>query len=449
MPVDRRGFLSGLALTAAGFKMSAEVPGLLAEEDGFSSATGAGNAKEKAYGSGYFGQWIEDEFGLPAFHYTCDQINDAKAVTEVNPGILSSTEHIHQVGNDRIVAIASNYGHVRVRQDEGAPKFLNDYAPDRGCFGGGIGYLTDGRVMLSTFYPGSSESFDRIFGVGYLRKKVFGHNYNIDQVIFAPFGDDPVLISQATITNHSPSEAKLRWLEYWGCQVYQFSFRSFIESFAGRRICELRRDFGTRFAHHFRALQDGSGLLETKEFLGRLQAEEDQWRAIAAYLEKAPNPFLTAPDKNAPKEASFDDLNPPPTFLVSLDAPADGISSDGKDFFGAGGASHPSGLDRQLDGDLSKTGPESALLLERKISLKPGESRTLIFLYGYLPENANLDSLVSKYRRSAAAAWRDSSSQWKRKGLRFSTESEPWVEREITWNHYYLRSGLTYDSFFR
>lgn len=449
MPVDRRGFLSGLALTAAGFKVSAEVPGLLAEEDGFSSATGAGNAKEKAYGSGYFGQWIEDEFGLPAFHYTCDQINDAKAVTEVNPGILSSTEHIHQVGNDRIVAIASNYGHVRVRQDEGAPKFLNDYAPDRGCFGGGIGYLTDGRVMLSTFYPGSSEGFDRIFGVGYLRKKVFGHNYNIDQVIFAPFGDDPVLISQATITNHSPSEAKLRWLEYWGCQVYQLSFRSFIESFAGRSICELRRDFGARFAHHFRALQDGSGLLETKEFLGRLQAEEDQWRAIAAYLEKAPNPFLTAPDKNAPKEASFDDLNPPPTFLVSLDAPADGISSDGKDFFGAGGASHPSGLDRQLDGDLSKTGPESALLLERKISLKPGESRTLIFLYGYLPENANVDSLVSKYRRSAAAAWRDSSSEWKRKGLRFSAESEPWVEREITWNHYYLRSGLTYDSFFR
>src|SRR6202034_4640018 len=70
--------------------------------------------------SGYFGEWIQDEFGLPAFHYTCDQTKDPKAVTEVNPGILSATEHIHQVGNDRIVAIASNYGHVRVRQDEGA-----------------------------------------------------------------------------------------------------------------------------------------------------------------------------------------------------------------------------------------------------------------------------------------------------------------------------------------
>jgi hypothetical protein len=254
MQVNRRGFLGGLALTAAAFKGGAEVPVLLAGDRGFSSAASAGNTKVKAYGSGYFGQWIEDEFGLPAFHYMCDQINDPKAITEVNPGILSSTEHIHQVGNDRIVAVASNYGYVRVRQDEGAPKFLNDYTPDRGYFGGGISYLTDGKVMLSTFYPGGSESFDRIFGVGYLRKKVSGHDYHIDQVIFAPFGDDPVLISQTTITNHSPSEAQLRWLEYWGCQVYQFSFRSFMESFAGKGMCELRRDFGTRFAHHFHAL---------------------------------------------------------------------------------------------------------------------------------------------------------------------------------------------------
>ncbi|MGH9763105.1 MAG: GH36-type glycosyl hydrolase domain-containing protein, partial [Blastocatellia bacterium] len=33
--------------------------------------------------------------------------------------------------------------------------------------------------------------------------------------------------------------------------------------------------------------------------------------------------------------------------------------------------------------------------------------------------------------------------------MRFSTASEPWVERELTWNHYYLRSSMTYDSFFQ
>src|ERR1039458_2577242 len=172
---------------------------------------------QKPYGSGSFGEWIEDEFGLPAFRYTCDQTHDPKAVTQVGPGILSSTDHVHQVGNGGLIAIVSNYGPVQVRQDEGAPKFLNEYSPERSQFGGGIGYLTDGTETLSTFYPGNAGSFDRVFGVGYFRKKVASNSYSVDQAIVAPFGDDPVLISQVTIANvakHGQSRASLRWIEY-------------------------------------------------------------------------------------------------------------------------------------------------------------------------------------------------------------------------------------------
>jgi len=443
MSVDRRQFLSGITLATAGLKFLPQAWSPATENH-----VPAGEVSGKAYGCGHFGNWIEDEFGLPAFHYTCDQINDPKAVTQVNPGHLSSTEHIHQVGNDRIVAIASNYGHVRVRQDEGAPKFLNHYAPERGQFAGGFGYLTDGKAVLSTYYPGNAKVFDRTFGIGYFRKKVGGDEYAIDHVIFAPFGDDPVLVSQVTIVNHGRSDANLRWIEYWGCQMYQFSFRAFMEGFAGKSMHELRRDFASRFEHHFKKLDDGSGLLESKEFLGRDPAEERQFQGMIAYLEKSRNVFLTVPDKNAPKQADFDDLNPPSTFLLSLDSAADRITTNGKDFFGTGGVSSPSGLVRDLDGDLSKTGPESALLLERRINLNPGESRTLTFLYGYLPSGADLDALTTKYRRGAQTALAESSQQWKKKGLRFSTESEPWVEREVTWNYYYLRSALTYDNFF-
>src|SRR5258708_4269230 len=190
MPVNRRRFLSNAALTAAALKVNPQV-WMLGEQPGASSS-----AAGKAYGSGYFGHWIEDEFGLPAFHYTCDQTSDPKAVTQVNPGILGSTEHVHQVGNDRITAIASNYGQVRVRQDEGSPKFLNDYAPERGCYAGGFGYLTNGKATLSTHYPGSAKSFDRVFGAGYFRKKIAGDSYAVNHVIFAPFVSDPCLISQ-------------------------------------------------------------------------------------------------------------------------------------------------------------------------------------------------------------------------------------------------------------
>jgi len=446
MSFSRREFLESATTTAAALTAMPQAWAMTSQNG---PSSGAGAPQKKSYGSGYFGNWIEDEFGLPAFHYTCDQIHDPKAVTEVNPGILGPTEHIHQVGNDRLVAIASNYGHVRVRQDEGAPKFLNDFASDRGQFAGGFGYLTDGTTALSTFYPGNAKSFDRIFGIGYFRKKVTGETYSMDQVIFAPFGDDPVLVSQVTIANRSARAASPRWIEYWGCQVYQFSFRSFMESFAGKSLPAVRREFAERFAHHFRTVDNGSGLLESKEFLGRSDAEEQLFQGLVAYLEKNPNPFVTAPDKNVPKESAFDDLNPPSTFLVSLDAPADGMTTNAKDFFGAGGVNSPSGQDRSLDGDLERTGAESGLLLERKLDLKPGESRTLTFLYGYLPGGADLESLIIKYRRSAQNGWRDSSEQWKKKGLRFSAPSEPWVEREVTWNHYYLRSGLTYDRFFQ
>ncbi len=105
MDLNRRSFFTTLGSALA-------VPRLL----------GQGQTGAKPYGSGYFGEWIEDEFGLPAFRYTCDQVHDPKAVTAVKPGILSPTDHVHQVGNDRLIAVVSNYGVVQVRQDEGAPE---------------------------------------------------------------------------------------------------------------------------------------------------------------------------------------------------------------------------------------------------------------------------------------------------------------------------------------
>ena len=73
--------------------------------------------------------------------------------------------------------------------------------------------------MLSTFYPGNSDSFDRVFGVGYFRKKVSGHGCGVDQIIFAPFGDEPVLMYGITITNSGTAARDLRLIECWGCQM--------------------------------------------------------------------------------------------------------------------------------------------------------------------------------------------------------------------------------------
>jgi hypothetical protein len=442
MPIDRRRFVfSSLA--------SALAPRLLALQPSHSSqSVTASTQSTSTFGSGHFGTWLNDEFGLPAYRYTCDQTSDPKARTSVTPGILSETEHIHQVGNDRITAIASNYGHVRVRQDEGAPKFLNDFVPENRQFAGGLGWLTDGRETLNTYYSGGNAALERTFGIGYFRKRVTGNNWSVNQIIAAPFGDDPVLLSQVTIRNRGSSPATVRWIEYWGCQPYEFSFRAFIASWTGiGSPPQLRRAAGQRFSHQVRAVNGAQGLLETRHFEGHTPAEDAAWQRIRAMLKAQPNGFIS-PVPDPQPGTSFETNDAPPTFLISLDGAADALSADGQAFFGSGGAASPDGLAHPLNGNLATTDAHTALLLERSIHLNPGEERTLSFLYGYLPTGFELAALVARYQPRATKILSDSASAWKSRGLRFSVDAAPWISRETAWNHYYLRSSLTFDDYF-
>ena len=443
MEATRREFLFGTLEVALASKLEG------AEIWQAPNATQAANSGRQApYGSSNFGTWIDDEFGLPAFQYTCNQTSDPRAVTQLQPGILAPTEHIHQVGNDRITALASNFGHLRVRQDEGSPKFLNDVDAEMHQFGGGLGYLTDGHESLSTCYDGSNTQFERIFGVGYFRKSVKGKSFSVEQTISAPFGDDPVLISHATITNHRNEAATVRWVEYWGCQPYQFSFRAAIEAMAGLGTqTKLRRDMGRRFSHRVSMIDGTRGLLESKHFEGRSPEEEAAWQRAKAMLRANPNGFI-APVADLRPGTDFESLDLPQTFLVSLDGSANAFSADAGAFFGAGGPSNPAGLNHSLDNKIDASGSHIGLLLERTLQLAPKESRTIRFLYGYLPESFALDVLIAKYEKTASTVLQDSSRMWKQKGMRFDVPAEPWVKREATWNHYYLRSSQTFDDFF-
>lgn len=449
--MDRRTFIERAGLGLCGGFILPRQAAAFAPPAGPLMGSESRTDTAKPYGSGYFGKWISDAFGLPAYQYTCNQISDPKAFSPVDKAWRSPTEHTHQVGNDRLVAAVSNYGYVQVRQDEGSPKFLNDYCPEQHRYGGGIGFLAERDDILNTYYSGAAESFDRIFGIGYLRKRVSGRTYDIDQVIFAPFGDDPVLISQVTVTNHSSDTGSPRWIEYWGCHNYQFSYRSLMEAALlgdADTAPKLRRDLCERFSHHFQAVKGGRGLLESQSFSGRAPEEEDAWRRVQVKLKENPNGFYGGPVPPLAQGTSMDDFHPPATFLVSLDAPADGFATDGERFF-RGGVAHPSGMTHPLKNDLSTNGPGSALMVERDLILHSGESRTLYFLYGYLPEGFSLDMLIDRYSTEPASLWSRSSAQWKKQGIRFHTDAEPWAERETTWSSYYVRSGVTYDNFFR
>lgn len=383
----------------------------------------AASAGSKPYGSGHFGDWITDTFGLPAYRYTCDQLNDPKAVSPTDAIFRSPTDQFHQLGNNRVVALASNYGYVQLRQDEGGSKFLNDYNPQQGHYAGGIGYLSDGAAVLSTYYPGDAEKFERVFGMGYFGKSVAGSNYRADQVIFAPFGDDPVLISQVTLKNESRATASLTWTEFWGCQTYEFC--NFQGGLTHTEQHLERRRVADQFVHDFEVLPGHGGLLERKRFVG------------------LPPKFETGPGGSHAV-----DLAPPATFLASLGEENLAVCSNGKAFVGSGGIREPDGVRGPLPQDPAEHGGDSALIVQQRLSLAPGETRTLHFLYGYLPDGFAAAELIERYRENTSSLLKRSCAQWKQDGIEFRAETQPWIGRELTWSSYYLRSGLTYDSFF-
>jgi hypothetical protein len=205
------------------------------------------------------------------------------------------------------------------------------------------------------------------------------------------------------------------------------------------RGAQLRRDFASRFEHRFEVVENGRGLVERQRFLGRGAEEEQAWARVKAASH--------VPDL-APG-TSMEDLQPPATFLISLDAPMNAYATNAAEFFGSGGVLKPAGLRQNLSNDVTCTGPDSAHLVERSFTLPAGKEQTLAFLYGYLPKEFELSALVRKYSSDPAGTFARSSAEWKSRGIRFATPQEPWVEREISWHNYYLRSALTWDSFFR
>ena len=113
--IDRRQFL-GMVGMSASHKFSLPKFASALQFLSPKAANEPQSIESKAYGSGYFGEWITDQFGLPAYRYTCNQVADSKAISPVHKEWRAPTDQTHQVGNDRLVAAVSNYGYVQVRQ---------------------------------------------------------------------------------------------------------------------------------------------------------------------------------------------------------------------------------------------------------------------------------------------------------------------------------------------
>ena len=111
-----------------------------------------------------------------------------------------------------------------------------------------------------------------------------------------------------------------------------------------KRAVDLRRAFADRFAQRFSRTKSGEGLINTKKFLGYPLQDQVSWGLAQFLLATVARKTTGGALKPPVKEAWLEDCNPPATFLVSLDAPAERMWTDEAGFFANGSVIDPTGL---------------------------------------------------------------------------------------------------------
>src|SRR3954451_12491465 len=247
---------------------------------------------DSSYGNGHFGSWRVDEFGLPTFRYALDEAVDPRAKQPEIYRRTDTTDAWHQVGNDHLHANAYNHGYLELWSQDRLMQWANRYDAANRHYAGGYGYLNVGGKVVSTLYADRppASSFERDFGVGYYRKRVAAEGLEVDQHTFTPFGDDPLLIDEVTITNTASTAKKASWFEYWDVNPYN------------------------------QATQHSIGL-------GR-PAYDPGTRTLAVEQ-------VTAPEG---------DTQPLSIFAAALKGPVDGFDTSLATFFGAGGRAAPTAV---------------------------------------------------------------------------------------------------------
>ena len=417
----------------------------------------------KPFGSGYFGEWITDGHGLPAYRYDCDQLTDPAAVSPTNPVWRKDNDHTFQFGNGRITCVASNFGTIQVRQDEGAPKFLCDVDHEKHCYGGGLGWLSDGKgTTLSTYYDGNADSFERIYGAGYMLKKVSKGSLAATQLIFTPYGDDPVLISRVTVENNGSEAVDAKWHEYWGARPYPMSLRTLLLSLAGKETGldsyinnsaqSMRRKLSDYYRNQYSV--EGETLRNKMRFKGWGFMDKQIWKiAQKKYrplAEKAHNYSLWLGELD-----DYEDVDPPETFLYAAEAPSSVFFTDAEAFFGTGGVTSPDGVVKAgasagagIGAGAKMKPSHSAIAAVSPVTVPAGGKVTLTYVYGYIPDGFELSALQKKYASGFDELYAGSCEQWKKDRISLNIPGKEWIDRELLWHNQSLRASATYDSAF-
>ena len=346
-------------------------------------------------GSGIFGSWFVDGFGLPAYRYRLDPDRDRRVR---QPGLTDPTDAWHQLGNDHVVAIAHTRGYVQLWSQDRSYQWVNQLDPSAHQYAGGYGYLrTAGGRVISTLYSDRAEGArtQRDFATGYFGRLTAARGVAVKERVYAPFGDDPVLLHDVTIRNTSRRRLRGSWVEYWGVNP-----KSVVKArYIGLARASYRRRLRTLSAAQ---LPDSVDRRPLTVFAAALRGRVADWETDATR-------FFGRGSRARPGEVAAGRLS---STLV---------------------ARHPGG-----------TAGRHLFAFRAPVSVRPGGSVTLRYAYG-LAHAGRVAGLVKRWRAVGDPLAR-SQRAWKSwlPRIRFGA-GRPWLSRELAWDAYQLRSGATYE----
>ena len=278
-------------------------------------------------------------------------------------------------------------------------QWANYAEPASGHHGGGYGYLRAGDRTISTLYADRPEGAqtERLFGSGYFGRRTAVDGVDVSEEVYAPFGDDPLLLHDVTIRNTSAERAAGDVVRVLGRQPVPPG------------VADAPRP-------------DGAGLR----------------RGASG----------SSPSASCPRGAT-------PTRCTSSRRRSTRRSTGGRPmrraFFGAGGRANPDAVaaDR-LTAAIALPVPTGAtgttlFAFRSPVVVAPGQSRDAALRVRRRRTTSRSPALVERWR---AAATRSSTASARGatgcRAARFEGDRR-WLQRELQWDAYMLRSGMTYE----
>jgi len=370
-------------------------------------------------GAGIFGKWVLDKNGLVAYQYDMDQTSDPRA--KWDRGGDETRLMWHQLGNLRINAIATNDGFVQLFYNDSAQRWLNYYDPKNLRYSGGFGFILDGETAFTSYYPyAPKEKYSlRMFGQGYFEKEMEHNQVLVNETIFAPEGDLPVLIMRVRIKNLSSQKKQIYYFAYF--DVNPFEILPFSSSQANARA--------------------GAKIKFTPEIIPE------------SSLCIARSQKIWSKDGGFPPKVMSRDPELPDIFLASLDGNAVSFPIDPEEIFSASGWKGASALKNLLiyEKAPAKAIPKIsknnfAMLGIAELELNPGEERVFNFAYGYAKAQ-KIEDLLSQIS-SPEKIFEKTLDFWKKIKPVLTIDRDQYLSRELEWNNYYLVSSFLYDSYY-